>query len=342
MFYVASEAIAADHQELAELVRALDQYLHKNEGNQVRLGFAADILHIKRDVLGRLLGLYEDQGVIKQESAYICETCDGFLTHAAGQGDLWCDICEKSISFRGRSQLGEKVWRVLPEAAKTGWAPPVEAAAIGPAPAQKVIIQFISGDRGGGLHTQVRVTREEKKITEAVKQGIFRDWFDFAPAIYSASISDVIQCHRHSPKILHFVGHGEERKLLLVRDRDVMGQMEPLSPEQMVTLLTNFTAPVQLVVFNTCLSLSLARHITEKSAVELAIGAEGMINDDHAVQFASTFYGQLAEGVPVRQAFNLAAIHFSNVDAAAKLQLLQAPGIDAGNIRFAQPLSKGK
>ena len=40
MFYVASEAIAADHQELAESVRALDQYLHKNEGNQVRLGFA--------------------------------------------------------------------------------------------------------------------------------------------------------------------------------------------------------------------------------------------------------------------------------------------------------------
>jgi hypothetical protein len=229
---------------------------------------------------------------------------------------------------------------VLPEAEKTGWAPPVDHAAVGPAPVQKVKIQIISGDRGGGLHTQVRVTREEKEITEAVKQGAFRDWFDFAPAIYSASVRDVIKCHRYEPKILHFVGHGEERKLLLVRDRDVMGQMEPLSPEQMVTLLTNFTAPVQLVVFNTCLSLALARHITENRAVELAIGAEGMISDDHAVQFATTFYGQLAEGVPVRRAFNLACVHFGNVDVATKLQLLQTPGIDAGNVRFAVPLSK--
>lgn len=342
MFYIASEAIAADHPELAESIRALDQYLHKNEGNQVRLGFAADILHIKRDVLGRLLGLYKDHGVVKQEIAYICESCDGFLTHVAGEGDLWCDICEKSASFRGRSQLGEKVWRVLPQAAKTDWTPPVDPVAVGPPPVKKVKIQFISGDRGGGLHTQVRTTREEKEVSDAVTQGAFRAWFDFAPAIYSASIRDVIQCHRHRPKILHFVGHGEERKLLLVRDRDVMGQMDSLSPEQLDMLLTNFTDPVQLVFFNTCLSLGLARHITENGTVELAIGAEGMINDDHAVQFATTFYGQLADGVPVRRAFNLAALHFGHVDAAAKLQLLQAPGIDAGSVLFTEPLSKRK
>ena len=207
---------------------------------------------------------------------------------------------------------------------------------------QRVKIQFISGERGGGIHTQVRAIREEKEIVKAVKQGTYRDWFDFAPTIYSASVRDVIECHRHGPKILHFVGHGEERKLLLVRDRDVMGQMEPLQPEQMETLLANFTDPVRLVVFNTCLSLGLARHIIEKGAVDLAIGAESMISDEHAVLFATTFYGQLAEGLPVRRAFNLAAVHFGNVEAGVRLQLLEATGVDAGAVVFAEPHSKRK
>ena len=42
-----------------------------------------------------------------------------------------------------------------------------------------------------------------------------------------------------------------------------------------------------------------------------------MINDEQAVLFAATFYGQLAEGLPVRRAFNLAAVHFGNVEAGA-------------------------
>ncbi len=212
----------------------------------------------------------------------------------------------------------------------------------GRAPGAAVKIQFISGDRGGGLHAQVRANREEKEITKAVKQGAYSDWFDFAPAIYSASVRDVIECHRHGPKILHFIGHGEERKLRLLRDRDVMGQMEPLQPEQMETLLANFTDPVRLAVFNTCLSLGLARHIIEKGAVELAIGAEGMINDDQAVLFATTFYGQLAEGLSVRRAFNLASVHFGNVEAGARLQLLEATGVDAGAVVFAEPPTKRK
>ena len=108
MFYVASGAIAADHREVAESIRALDHYLHKNEGNQVRLGFAADILRIKRDVLGRLLRLYEGQGVVKEENAYICDSCDGFMTHRPGEGDLWCDICDKSASFRGAVSSGKR------------------------------------------------------------------------------------------------------------------------------------------------------------------------------------------------------------------------------------------
>ncbi|MBL8792393.1 MAG: CHAT domain-containing protein [Planctomycetia bacterium] len=339
MYYAASAVIAANHPELAAAVRALDDLLRKNTGHPVRVDFAADILHVKRDLLRRLLGLYEAHGVVQSENAYVCDACDGFLSHVAGEGDLWCDLCEKSVSFRGRELRGERVWRVLVDAATTGWIPPREegtASRPGTESSRRTTIQFISGDRGGGLQTQVRANREEKEIRRAIQQGTHREQFLFE-AIYSASVDDVIACNRHRPGILHFVGHGEERKLLLVRDRDVLAEMQELSAEQLLELLGNYRARVRLVVFNTCLSLGLARHITEQGVVDLAIGVEGRINDDQAVQFAAAFYGQLAEGVTVRQAFGLAAVHFRTGSPAAKPQLLQASPGDAGTVVFAGP-----
>jgi hypothetical protein len=199
-----------------------------------------------------------------------------------------------------------------------------------------VVIQFMSGDRGGGLLTQVSANREEKEIAKSVKQGKHRDRFALATPVYSASLRDVIECNRHRPQIMHFTGHGEERKLLLIRDRDALAEMQLLQPEQIEALLANYDEPVRLVVFNTCRSLGLARHITEKRVAEMAIGVEGLLNDDQAVQFAAIFYGQLAEGVSVRRSFNLATVHFAGVPASAVPQLLEAQGVDAGAVIFGE------
>ena len=96
------------------------------------------------------------------------------------------------------------------------------------------------------------------------------------------------------------------------QDRDVFSgrQAEELEPEQTVALLASFPERVRLVVLNTCLSLDLAHHITENHAADMAIGVEGRINDDRAILFATTFYAQLAEGLSVRRAFDLACVHF--------------------------------
>jgi hypothetical protein len=338
MFFVASATIAANHRELEGAARALDGYLHANQGHPFRLGHAAGILRLDRDLVRRLLELYQGEGVVKPEVGYICPDCDGFLARVPGEGDLWCDLCEKTFSYRGDVPIGEKLWRTLPEAAKTGWQPTADDEPEAPpremAPVQ-VVIQFVAGDRGGGPRAQLQIPREEKKIRESVALGSCRDAFRFAPSVFAASIDEVIACHQNRPAVVHFVGHGEERRMVLVRDRDPLVDIMQLHPDQAEVLFRNFPDRVRLVVFSTCHSIDLARHLVRKGVVDMAIGIEGKIPDDHAVRFAATFYRQLADGRSVQTAFELAGLHVSDLDASARPQLLPSAGVDPASIVFA-------
>ena len=108
----------------------------------------------------------------------------------------------------------------------------------------------------------------------------------------------------------------------------------------METLLANSRDPVRLVVFNTCFrSARPANH--RECAVELAIGAESMIGDEHAVLFATTFYGNSPRPA-CPPGFQLASVHFGNVEAGVRLQSLEATGVDAGAVVFAEPHTKRK
>ncbi len=198
-----------------------------------------------------------------------------------------------------------------------------------------VTIQFVAGDRGGGPRVQLQLPGEEKAIREAVGLGRYRDAFAFAPSVFAASIDDVIGCQRHRPAIVHFVGHGDERRLVFVRDRDLLPEWVALDPGQVETLFSHFPARVRLVVFNTCRSLELARHLTGKAIVDMAIGVEGLIRDDHARQFAATLYRQFADGRSVRDAFALAELQLGEADATTRPVLLHADSVDPGSVQFA-------
>lgn len=197
------------------------------------------------------------------------------------------------------------------------------------------IIQFVAGDRGGGLRSQVQVPREEKGIRDSIALGRYRDSFDFALPVLAASIDNVIACHRNRPAIIHFVGHGEERRMVLVRDRDPLVELMLLDTGQVETLFANFPVRVRLVVFNTCHSLELARHLAEKNVVDMVIGVAELIPDDHAVRFAVCFYRQLAEGLSVRAAFDLAGLQLGDLGATSRPQLFHSAGVTPESVIFA-------
>jgi hypothetical protein len=198
----------------------------------------------------------------------------------------------------------------------------------------KLIIQFVAGDRGGGPRAQLQLPREEKRIRDSVALGRCRDAFAFAPSVFAASIDDVITCQLHRPAIMHFAGHGEQRQMILVRDRDPLVDLMRLHHHDAEILFRHFPDRVRLVVFNTCQSLEVANHLVTQNVVDMAIGIEGSISDDHAVRFAATLYRQLADGRSAQAAFDLAGLQVRDLNAVASPRLLHAAGVDPATITF--------
>ncbi|MBY0461216.1 MAG: CHAT domain-containing protein, partial [Gemmataceae bacterium] len=233
--------------------------------------------------------------------------------------------CEEAVSLRARGELGTVMWQTVPAAPTTGALLPESVARPEVCAREKVCIQFIGGDRGGATRPQLMLPREEKEIRDAVNLGAFRDRFAFSDTVHAASVEDVIACHRFNPGIVHFAGHGEERRLILVQDRDLLAQQRVLSAEQLVTLFRNYPKRVGLVFLNVCHSADLARGLASAGVVDMAIGVPGQLADDLAIFFARTFYRQLSDGLSVRQAFEMAGLQ--HAAGAARHELFAANGI---------------
>jgi hypothetical protein len=334
MFFVSSASIAADYPELREVIERLDGHLVAVGDGGVRADTAADFINADPAEITRLLKEFERRGVVSSHPGYLCPLCDQLLGAIRDGAGLWCDVCARTQSLRGKDLRGCIMYRVCAAALQVQ--PRIGVTVLGTESTGAPIL-FIAGDRGGGPRAQLQIPREEKAIHDAVGLGSHRDGFRFAPSIYAASINDLIGCRRHRPAIVHFAGHGEERLMVLVRDRDPLLVMTPLNLSQAETLFASFSSELRLVVFNTCHSLDLAKHLTERGIVRMAIGVDGAISDDSAIQFAITFYRQLADGESVQRAFDLACLSLGEPSRGGRPHLLHAEGVDLSSATFIVP-----
>lgn len=334
MFFVASVTIAVEHPELADDIRAVDEHFFRHAGHPLRADFTSELLGIERGRLARLMGLYVDKGVVKKLAGYVCPECDGLMEHVPSEGDLWCGECEKSVSLRGRGDLGVGMWETLAGVAVTGESLAEDAPEPTACPKEKVCLQFVSGDRGGAGRPLVMIHREDKAIRDAINLGHFRDGFAFADSVHAASIDDLISCYRAKPGVMHLAGHGDERELILIKDRDLIVQQSTLDLGQVVEMFRAWPHRVRLVFFNTCHSAELAKGLAESGAVDLTIGVPGRIGDDPAIDVATTFYRQLSEGLSVRRSFALALLQLKNVPSTVRHELFHAPGVDPEAVTF--------
>jgi hypothetical protein len=94
MYYPASDTIASEHPDLASQVQAIDDYLYGRQGQDIRLGPAADIIDIEPDLLRRLLDLYVAHEVVEELEVYICPL-DNVILEPDEEGSLACDICDE-------------------------------------------------------------------------------------------------------------------------------------------------------------------------------------------------------------------------------------------------------
>lgn len=332
MFFAASATIASSHLEMADQVAELDAYLAELDGAPARLEIAADILGMPPDRLQRLLGLYIEAGVVATEHGYFCPDCGGLIEHVEGTvADFWCDICDRTVSFRDRDLTGELLYRPKPP----DFAPAPEEEPTGPA---VTTILFVAGDRTGGQRSPLLIPREERLIREAIGGSNHRGLFRFAHSIHSARPSDLINSHREMPDVFHFAGHGEERRLILVEDRDLAPERVEVQAEHLVKFFRHFPCRVRLAFFSTCFSAELARLLAEQGAVDVAIGFPGKIADDLAIGFAESFYRLVGDGQPVANALGMAAsMRLAKLDNKMHPVLATATGIVADTYRLTEP-----
>jgi class 3 adenylate cyclase len=187
---------------------------------------------------------------------------------------------------------------------------------------------FVAGDRGGGKQVALQLPDEHTEIIDAVAVASCRGGFALVQPIFAAKRRDVTnRLVRERPQVVHFAGHGEDRRLQLVDDG---GFADPLSADNAALLFANLRDRVTLLVLNACQSLAVARRLVEDGHVDFAIGTDGPLHDDIARRFARSFYGRIGDGLSLRSAFELAQFD-AGTEAMKKTELLAAPGLDASS-----------
>jgi hypothetical protein len=162
---------------------------------------------------------------------------------------------------------------------------------------EALLVLFVGAERGTGLDL-----RGQLRLTKAAIQ---RARFGRSVAIagvFNVTLDRMLmELHGRSPAILHLSGKQDDGQVKMHNKR---GDLVPVSADRLAALLARSHTMLQLVILDTCRSLSQARLIT--STVNFAIGVAGDIAEPVAINFFAMFYNALANGASVKRAFDLA------------------------------------
>ena len=173
---------------------------------------------------------------------------------------------------------------------------------------ESVTVLFIAGDRGGTQVNQLQLPREYRAIREALHASKHRDVMGLANPIFAATRGELALAYREGPAIVHFAGHGNDRSLSIIEDRDVLAKDIPLDAKGLCELFQTMKPGVRLCVLNTCGSKALAEELVQRGAVACAIGWPAKISDSVAIAFSGALYGALGDGRNIADAVSVAKV----------------------------------
>lgn len=173
---------------------------------------------------------------------------------------------------------------------------------------ESVKVLFIAGDRGGSQVNQLQIPKEYHAIQEALRSCKHRDVIALANPILGATREQLAVAYREVPAIVHFAGHGNDRSLSILEDRDVIAKEIPLDGKQLCDMFNTMRPRVRLCVLNACGSMVLAQQLVEAGAVECAIGWPAKVSDSVAIAFSRALYGALGDGRNIAEALSVAKV----------------------------------
>jgi branched-chain amino acid transport system substrate-binding protein len=176
---------------------------------------------------------------------------------------------------------------------------------------------------------KLRLDEEVREIQQAIGHARYGSQLQFDPrgAVRLKDLLDYLE--RAKPDIVHFCGHGSAASEIVLVDGQ--GNSYLVQRETMQRIFSLLQGKTQCVVLNACYSEPLARAIAENMKC-VVVGMSGEVNDLSAIEFATGFYRQLADGKDVSTAFRLASTHVSP-DIARSIAL----NIDPSKLVFVTP-----
>lgn len=148
---------------------------------------------------------------------------------------------------------------------------------------------------------QIDLAEEVRQIRAELQSAQYRERFTHE-LITAATYTDLRKALRqHKPHILHISCHGTPEAELILSDG--RGDEERIDAATFVELLEVLKDDLRLVVLNACHSAAITAKLL--TAVDLALGMRGAVNDSSAVAFATAFYESIAAGDTVERGFRV-------------------------------------
>ncbi len=172
----------------------------------------------------------------------------------------------------------------------------------------------------------IGVYREIREIYERLQEGSARDSFDLIQCPAARPRDLRLALLRHQPHIVHFSGHGsKERKIMLEDDASKKLLIDRQAFADVIRILKD---NVRLVVLNACFTMPQAQLL--RGVIDFTVGTKTTIGDAAAITFAGAFYGALAFGRSVDEAFELGKAEVRLPGKKLRgLELLVRDGADA-------------
>jgi hypothetical protein len=162
---------------------------------------------------------------------------------------------------------------------------------------EKTVILFLASNPKDS--SKLRLDEEIRAIQERIRAAEFRDSFELVSR-WAVRPLDVLQAlNEIRPHIVHFSGHGTKNCSLILDDAD--GTAKAVADSAIAALFKNMKDDIQIILLNACHSEDLAKALS--AHIGCSIGMSSTIGDEAAITFASSFYGALAFGRTITQAF---------------------------------------
>ena len=171
-----------------------------------------------------------------------------------------------------------------------------------------VKILFIAGDRGGFQSNQLQTPAEYDAIQDALRASEHRGLISLENPILAVTREKLARAYRHRPKIVHFAGHGNERKLSIIETFHGSAHEIALSAEELCEVLKTMREDVMLCVLNACKSEGIARHLVDAGVVKYTVGWPSEVSDSTAITLSRSLYEALGDGQTMCAAFNSAKV----------------------------------